>query len=373
VADKLLSVPFVTPELQQMHQFFAGAVIPPDQTKGIFKDLTATVKGFTMHFGAGGIHGSVSKETYRSDDTHEIVDVDVVSYYPSLAIAKRWYPEHLGETFCDVYADLKTRRVSYAKGTPENAMLKLALNGAYGDSNNKYSAFYDPAYTMAITINGQMLMAWLTESLLMIPDFKVIQANTDGVTVRIPRSMRGTLDLIMQTWEGHTGLDLETVSYDIMAVRDVNNYIAVDTNGKVKRKNAYLTTPDWHQDRSSLVVPLAVDAWLRHGTDPTEFIYAHTDPFDFMRHIKIQRTSRLLWGDDEVQGTTRYHIALAGRPLTKMMPPIKGATEERAIGVDVGWNVQVCNKASDFDWTNLNRRWYITEAKKLIAGLGGVV
>jgi len=364
VSETLLDVPFITDDLKRMHQFFSAQIIPPDQTKGVFKNLHATVKDFTMHFGAGGIHGSVSKRTFRSSDTHDIVDVDVTSYYPSLAIVNRWFPKHLGDQFCDVYQELKTRRVSYAKGTPENAMLKLALNGVYGDSNNKYSAFYDPAYTMSITINGQLLLAWLTEAFLLQPGFEVIQVNTDGVTVRTAKTDRHQLDAICTEWQNRTGLELESVDYSVMAVRDVNNYISVTVDGGVKRKGAYEIDPDWHKDHSSLVVQKAVSSWLLDGTDPTEFVYNHSDPYDFMRHVKVRKSDKLVWGDETIQNTTRYHIALAGKPLVKCM------SEDRRIGVDVGWDVQVCNRAVDFDWKNLNRRFYITEAEKLIAGLG---
>jgi hypothetical protein len=371
VADRLLPVPFKTPDMQRMYRFFQGAVIPADQTKGFFKDLTANIGPFEMHFGAGGIHGSVSRRTFRSSETHQIIDVDVTSYYPSLAIANRWFPEHLSDRFCDVYADLKARRVSYAKGSPENKMLKLALNGVYGDSNNKYSPFYDPAYTMAITINGQMLLAWLAERVADVPGLEIIQINTDGLTVYLPRENRKILDQIRQEWQTDTGLNLEDVEYETMAVRDVNNYVSISTDGKVKRKNAYLTEPEWHQDHSSLVVPKGFDAWLRRGVDPTTFVYGHSDPFDFMRHVKVPRSSTLWCGDEQVQGTSRYYIALAGRPLVKHMAPLKDSTAVRKIGIDTGWSVAMCNRASDFDWTNLNRRWYIQEINKLIEGVGG--
>ena len=370
VGKRLLPVPFETDELRRMWQFFSTAVIPAEETKGFFKDLHASVNGFTMHFGAGGIHGSVNRRSFYSDDTHVIIDVDVTSYYPSLAIVNRWYPEHLGEAFCDIYARLKAERVGYAKGTAENAMLKLALNGVYGDSNNKHSQFYDPAYTMAITINGQIQLAWLAEMVSRRDDFELIQINTDGLTVRIPRAARDDLDGMCRTWMEHTGLELEDVEYQSMHVRDVNNYIAIDTGGKVKRKNAYLTEPDWHQDHSSLVVPKAVDAFVRNGTRPEDYIFAHPDPFDFMRHVKVPRNMRLMWGDEQIQNVSRYHIALSGRPLTKIMPPLKGQTAERHIAIDKGWNTTVCNTASDFDWKNLNRRWYVIEAEKLIDGLG---
>jgi hypothetical protein len=51
-----------------------------------------------------------------------------------------------------------------SKGTPENAMLKLALNGAYGKSLSKYSVLYDPKFGITVTVNGQLLMYQLCEN-----------------------------------------------------------------------------------------------------------------------------------------------------------------------------------------------------------------
>jgi len=73
---------------------------------------------------------------------------DLSSMYPNIAISNRVFPAHLGEKFCDIYQDMYEQRKSFGKGTPENAMLKLALNGTYGKSNDKYSVFYDPKFTM---------------------------------------------------------------------------------------------------------------------------------------------------------------------------------------------------------------------------------
>jgi len=371
VGQRLVPIPFQTPDLQRMWSFFAASVIPHDQTKGFFNDLTADLHGFTLVFGAGGIHGSVERRTFRRTDTGTIRDVDVESYYPSLAIVNRWYPQHLGEAFCDIYADLKVQRVSYAKGTAENAMLKLGLNGVYGDSNNPHSCFLDPAYTMAITINGQLLLAWLAEMVVMnVPGAELIQVNTDGLTVHLPHGSLDTLEQIKAHWSAQTRLKLEEVEYRQMSVRDVNNYIAIDMKGKIKRKNAYLIAPEWHQDHSSLVIPKAVDALVQHGTPVHEFINGHADPFDFMRHIKVPKNSRLMWGDQQIQNTSRYYVALSGQPLIKVMPPLAGRTDPRNMAVDKGWLTRPCNVASEFQWHDLNRRFYIVEAEKLVAGLG---
>ena len=210
-----------------MHGFFKDVVIDPLETKGFFTDLTATVDDFKFVFGAGGIHGSVHGRTFRSSDTHDIVDVDVTSYYPSIAISNRWFPEHLGEQFCDIYAGLKQQRVGYAKGTAENAMLKLALNGVYGDSNNQYSPFYDPAYTMSVTINGQLLLAWLAETVMRIDGATMIQVNTDGLTVKLPRGKRSELSDACASWEKFTGMDLEHVEYRSMFKNAITNRMCI--------------------------------------------------------------------------------------------------------------------------------------------------
>src|SRR5699024_7429724 len=131
------------------------------------------------------------------------------------------------------------QRKGYAKGTAENAMLKLALNGVYGDSNNQYSPFYDPQYTMSITINGQLLLCMLAEALMQADAVQMIQINTDGLTIRCPRNLQPWVQQVQAWWEKMTSLELEAAEYSRMFIRDVNNYVAEYTDGKLKRKGAY--------------------------------------------------------------------------------------------------------------------------------------
>lgn len=217
---------FDNPEFNRIHQWFLQQSIT--ETKGVFKDLTATVGGMNYDFGVGGIHGAIPNRKYYSDDEYAIEMRDVTSYYPSMAIVNRWFPEHMGETFCDIYQDMFNQRRSYAKGTSENAMLKLALNGTYGDSNNKYSPFYDPQFTMSITVNGQLLLCMLCEKLLTVPDLEMINVNTDGVGFKYPRMYRWYVDHVCDQWQKLTGLGLETDEYSMFFQRDVNSYIGVE-------------------------------------------------------------------------------------------------------------------------------------------------
>ena len=362
-------VDFQDPEFNRIVEFMKGAVLT--ETKGFFKDLSCTVNGFQFDFGTGGIHGSVNRQTFYADDEFDIIDVDVASYYPSLAIAHRFYPAHLSELFCDLNAELFEERLRVGKKTDAGATIKLGLNGTYGDSNNIYSCFYDPQYTMSITINGQLLLCMLAEWIMELRGVDLIQINTDGLTARVHKAQREQFMIFCREWEQLTGLTLEDVDYSRMFIRDVNNYVAESKDGSVKLKGAYDYNVGWHQNHSSLVVPKAVEACLIHGTPVADFIGQHTDYFDFCRSTKVPRSSRLETTDGQsLQRNTRYHIANSGPGLTKVMPPLKGKENERKIGIDVGFSVNVCNDIRTFDWSNLNRAWYIDQAQKLVEAVG---
>ena len=423
---------FKIPEFERVKNWLAAQVLTEKtisneiNLKGVFKDVNATINGFTYDFGAGGIHGSIPSGIVESDDDYIIEDWDVASYYPNLAIANGLYPEHLSAEFCTIYKDVFEQRRGYAKGTPENAMLKLALNGVYGDSNNKYSPFYDPQYTMSITINGQLLLCLLAQYLLDVPSLEMIQVNTDGLTIRYPRAHIDAVHAICKWWEGFTQLELESAVYSRMFIRDVNNYIAEYEGGGVKRKGAYEYELSWHQDYSALVVPMAAEAALVDGQCIDDFIHNHKNINDFMLRTKVGRADKLMYCDSiELQRITRYYISNQGGPLVKISPPAKGATvgawkraskltdqfyndvraeledlvfkhgieddldadglpwDERIntknksvygirnTSINVGYLVAPCNNIKDADRDNINYDFYIAEAEKLVKPLRG--
>ena len=217
-------ITFQQPEFIRVLNWLKAQTIT--ETKGVFTDLTATVDGFTFVFGLGGIHGSLENVVVESDDEHVIIDLDVTSYYPNLAITNGFYPAHLGKDFVAIYSNLFEQRKQYPKKSSESAMLKLALNGVYGDSNNRFSVFYDPLFTMSITLNGQLLLCLLAERLMEIGGLSLVQINTDGVTVRVPRANMYFVDKTCAWWMHMTGLNLERAVYKRMWIANVNNYLA---------------------------------------------------------------------------------------------------------------------------------------------------
>lgn len=343
---------------------------------GVAHSLHIIYKEFAFYLGTGGLHGSLQSCYFEPEDDYVIYDVDVASYYPSIVVQNKLYPEHLGVEFAEIYNDIRKLRFSYPKGTPENKMLKLALNAAgFGDTNNQYSPFYDFLMTITITLNGQLMLCMLAESLMVdIDSLSLIQANTDGVTVKFKKQSEAKFFDILNSWEKSTGMELEKVLYTHMWIRDVNNYIAKTSEGKIKKIGAYKYDLEWHQNHSALVVPKAVEAYLIDGVPFEEFIKNHKEKFDFMLSLKAARDSKLVLEKqmglkkeyEELQSTIRYYVANTNTSLKKLMPPIKDTQEDRIIGINVGYNVKICNDVDDFSFENLDYDFYITEAKKLI-------
>lgn len=340
--------------------------------------LNVLVNGYRIDFGVGGVHASLSERIVKETKSYMVRDADVSSMYPNIAISNRIYPEHLGEKFCDIYQDMYEQRKSYAKNTAENAMLKLALNGTYGKSNDKFSVFYDPKFTMSITINGQLSLLMLADRLLQIEGLKLVQLNTDGLTVAMLRSTEEKYKEICTQWQSDVKLELEFVDYSKMIIRDVNNYIAVYTNGKTKRKGAYQYEGlGWHQNQSALVIPMAAEASMTTGVDVREFIKQHFEAgniFDFMLRTKVPRSSKLVleFEDGRVkqqQNICRYYPSKNGGKLIKLMPALETSEDksDRRLGIDTAWNVKTCNNMQDFDG-DIDFEYYVQEAEKLVIG-----
>jgi len=366
----LPTIKFQQPEFNRILNWFKSQTIT--STKGVFENVNCTVGGFTFDFGLGGIHGSVESRSVYSDDDYTILDLDVTSYYPNLSIVNRFYPAHLGDKFCDIYKDIFEQRKKFDKGTAQNSMLKLALNGSFGDLGSTYSPFYDPLCMMKITINGQLQLCMLAESLMRIEGFEMIQINTDGMTVKLPRNKIYLLRFACNTWEQETGLQLESNDYNRMFIRDVNNYIAEGIDGKVKRKGAYTygVDLDWNQNHGQQVVAKAAEAHLLQGKSVREFIETHGDMHDFFLCTKVPRTSHLILVDQVgneslLSNITRYYVSNDGGSLIKCMPPLTRKPKEwRRIGIKVGHLVHPCNKIADAT-ARINYEYYIIEAEKL--------
>jgi hypothetical protein len=366
---------FNNPEFQRIKEWFAAQSIT--ETKGSIKDVTARVGGIDYVFGTGGMHASVENEHFVANDEWMIYDIDVQGLYPSIAITRGYYPEHLGPIFVKIYKEkVVDERAKYKKGTPLNAAYKLAGNGAYGKSNDKYSIFYDPRFTMQITISGQMMIVMLAEWLLQVTGLRIIQCNTDGITMWMRRSDLDRVKGVCKDWEKLTGLVLEDVEYQRMVIADVNSYLAQKLDGKTKLKGRYDWVKetggvkDWHKDSSFLVIAKVAEQVLIHGKPIRETLEAWSDKMDFMGRLKVPRGSKLVIHengvDRELENTQRYYVSTEGGQLFKIMPPLaKKPGVWRRIGVESGWSVCPCNRIEDATLP-IDYSYYQQEIEKLV-------
>lgn len=385
--------------------------------------VSAVINGFSYDIGTGGIHGSVERQRFYADDQWAIVDDDVASYYVSVIIENGLAPEHLSDAFRREFRGIRDERKLFPKGTPENQAFKLAGNGVYGDSNSEYSVFFDPQFTMTVTISGQLSLCMLAERLLTVPTLSMIQVNTDGLSYRVHRSMMWMVDQIRDEWQRVTKLELEQARYKRMLIRDVNSYIAETESGKLKLKGAYWSPrneswcedimldlrnpgpPAFHKNFSFCIIQKAAVEHMLNGTDIEEFMRSWTNPFDFTGCEKTQRGHKLFIGETPQQRVCRYYVATQGEPMKKVMPSThphregqfkqaRGVSDQvyaewhrtngnvhnpavhtknksayepsRVMNVNVGVLAKECNHIDSFDWSTLDIPWYVREAKKLI-------
>lgn len=340
-------------------------------------NLNVVIDGFRYDFGTGGIHGC-KKGITVTQPGKKIKTIDVASYYPNLSIRNKIYPQHLDTLFCEVYEDLYVERRSHHKTSALNKALKLALNGTYGASGDEFSPMYDPKFMMSITINGQLSLCMLMETLIQRFGVEIIMCNTDGFEYVIDEGDEEAIEQCVKEWEELTGLTMEGDTYKTMMAANVNNYVAVYENGEIKRKGAYeYKDLDWHKNQSALVIKqAAVHELLGEGL-AEDYIRNHKDEYDFMLRTKVPRSSKLIMVMEDgkevaLQNICRYYASVEGGKLIKLMPALAGKELEgdRRLSIDKEWNVTACNNMVDFKW-GVNYDYYIAEAKKLIDAIRG--
>ena len=376
---------FTTPEFKNLQAYLSE--IEVDELKGSFK-YSVEYDGFQFDLGTGGIHGCIKSGVYVSTDTHIIVDIDVASLYPSLAIAMGIYPEHLGKEFVKVYNEGIIIPRLKAKKEGDKVMnlgFKLAANSVYGKSNSEYSWLYDPLYTLKTTLGGQISLCMLSERLMTaVDDLTMLQINTDGLTAIIPKTEKRKFYEQCQAWEKETDLVLEYVAYEKMIIRDVNNYIAKDMNGKVKYKGALRTydesikDDEYHKSLSQTIVPRAVAEYFLNGKPVEETVMEADNIYDFCKTFNashgwvcgtVDMDAGDVEGTDHIeyrQKTNRYYMSTNGSIFRKYK-------DTRTIDVEAQGYVQIFNKFEEKPMEDyyIDYQYYIDECYKLIHKVDG--
>jgi hypothetical protein len=347
-------------------------------------------KGIPIVFGLGGIHAAPKNKIYSSDENMIIKSLDVVSFYPNLMIRNDLCPAHLPkDVFLPLYEGFFNERRSIPKGDPRNYILKILLNATYGLTNDEYSFLRDRAVTLSICINGQLLLTMLLEMLAEKMPLELVMMNTDGFEVRIPREYEETYNSVCKEWESLTKLELEFVDYQKMIISDVNNYIAIYTNGKTKTKGKYeFKDIPLHKNKSHSIIPYAVYNHWVHNINVEETIKGHRNIFDFCAGVKAKASAERGQSSYELHAiaiqdlkitklskTVRYYICKENHDGYLMKRYSIGSLEQveapaRKGKIFKAWTVKYFNKyfkTEDFSDYNIDYQYYIMKANEWIS------
>jgi len=201
-------------------------------------------KGTRYSIGSGGIHSMEGACRFDETTDKKIISCDIASMYPSCIIINNIYPKHLGPDFVKIVSSLTAERLSSKKSNKVKADgLKISINGLYGKLNSDTFWLEDALAMLRVTIAGQLYILMLIE-MLELSGIHCVSANTDGLECIVNRNKENEYYNICKQWEQKTGFMLEYTYYKSYIKRDVNNYIAVSIDGKVKTKGAFIPEID---------------------------------------------------------------------------------------------------------------------------------
>ncbi len=368
-------VTFQTPELQAFLKRISKEVLTQ---KDDFKE-SVEFYGNTYTFAKGGLHTENKPKIFEADENTLIVDWDVSSYYPAIIINNGRYPVHLGPEFLRGYKTMFDKRLELKPLAKKDkkikgivGALKLAVNSVYGKSSDMQSWIYDRQLTMFTTITGELSLLMLIEA-YELAGIRVISANTDGVTIMVDKSQVDKMHELNKWWSELTQYELERTDYSKIIFSTVNDYLAIKTDGEIKKKGDFLTDFELHKNKSARIVPIALERFFVNDVPVDTTIHNHTNIYDFCLRQKASK-------DFHYEGKTkdgkthtynkliRYYVSNTGEKLLKVKNENSDSGAAEVMQVEAGdWMVTVCNKLKpDHPLDNINHSYYVERAERII-------
>lgn len=233
----------------------------------------------TEVLGVGGIHGA--KESFIHVGNFHARDVG--SLYPNTMVLFDYLSRNIPDDKRHIYQMLLDERMKakYSddefidiKGVqiPTKLLIngfKLPLNTKYGAMGAEFNKLYDPRMRLLVCITGQMAMWDLLEK---IEDHAtIIQSNTDAhYYIPFSEEDEKAINAIADDWMKRTGYTLDDDPFKAIFQKDVNNYLAVTSDGKVKFKGAIGLTDGLKVSKA--IVSNAFINYVVSGKDYKEFI-----------------------------------------------------------------------------------------------------
>lgn len=278
----------------------------PDEE--IFKSkLTFPLQHLTCTLGFGGIHGAIPNYSEEATDDRVIVLYDVQSYYPSLMIQNDYISRNIPDPdfFKRVYHDRLEAKANQNWHVSDT--YKLVLNTTYGAMLDKYNNLYDPKMGRSVCISGQLYLLELAmEYIQRVDSVRIIQLNTDGITISVDEKDLRSINTVNFYWEQRTGFVLEQVDIRKLVQSDVNNYIAVLDTDYIETKGGWLVYgislgSGWSINNTFPIVKKALINQIVHDIPIEQTVNDSDDIFDFQIIARAGRTYTHIYWDKNGQ------------------------------------------------------------------------
>jgi len=386
-------ISFESLELQSFYNRFTKIEFDPQQVKET-KGEIFNFRGLTVSFNFGGLHSVDKPRIIISDDDYYLTDKDCTGMYPRTIIEQKLYPEHLGETWCKGVEYVYNKRAyeykplikkGDKKAQSFSEAFKLANNGgSFGMVNQVHSWQYDPLVAFRITIFNQFALLKFAE-MLILNDISVVSLNTDGCLSLVRYDQKDLYEKLSKEWELLSNHTLEETLYSKFIQTSVNDYIAITTDGKVKKKGDFTTEFELHKNKSARVVNLALEQYFINNVKPEEFIKNHNNIYDFCLGVKSIGKNKLIHYNTKtleeipLQKINRFYISNNGLNLLKKLPPLEGKKITKQLDIfgnvddgireseiEAGWLSTIFNKFEEKQNYDINYQYYLNRIYKII-------
>lgn len=302
-----------------------------------------------------GLHNILSNKIYSENDEYAILDIDISSLYPTFILNYHAF------RFIEVeqqYKQIRTFRLTETKpnlakykGKPEelywkqkDLFYKVVLNGVSGHLDSEHSWLYNPEGIMKVRCGGQLVLLTIIEQCI-LKNIQVLQANTDGITVRILRSKIPEFEQLVTVTEKKYNIEFEYAYYSKMIFSSVNSYLAVETNNKVKEKGEFVTKPELGNSTDFMIVPHLLSDYFIRNIKPEVAIHNYKSIFLFCASQKVDKSYTVEWNNQKQQRLNRYFVSRKGSYLYK----VRNGSKSHLLK---GFGVQLYNKHEEQPFEN---------------------
>lgn len=342
------------------------------QNHDLSKKADFEIMGLKHTIGWGGIHASVAKEYIDNKDGGIIMHLDVNSYYPSLGIFAKVYPEDktifelaFGKEGHKIYKEIYEKRLQLKREgkKKEQAPLKIVLNGTYGILRDKNSNAYYPRGATLISVYGQMYLVDLIEHLEEAKCCRILNSNTDGLLIKcFSEKDIETVEKIRQDWERRSLMGLARDDINYAYFKDVNNYLFEFANGKIEVKGSYVKETN-DLDNDLPIVNECIREYIMHKINVEEFINNCDELWRFMKTFKLSGNYKEVYHNG-VKYTNKCYRVFASKDLKDTYLGKKKADSD-TIEKFAGQSDHVFIENGDIhdkkcsEYPMLDKQWYI--------------